>query len=100
MAQETGEIFESSENVVDGTPCSYENSHAICIQVSDSKSHHFCFYNFDRLTSNRASVRLWVVTKDLAHLQWKTSAVFVTESRANVLWQVDITAEPPDPVKH
>lgn len=32
-ARETGEVFESSENVIDGTPCSYENPHAICIQV-------------------------------------------------------------------
>ncbi|XP_046642903.1 A disintegrin and metalloproteinase with thrombospondin motifs 16-like [Daphnia pulicaria] len=32
MARETGEIFESLENVVDGTACSYEKSNGICIQ--------------------------------------------------------------------
>ncbi|XP_057370656.1 A disintegrin and metalloproteinase with thrombospondin motifs 16-like isoform X2 [Daphnia carinata] len=32
VARETGDIFESSENVVDGTACSYERSNGICIQ--------------------------------------------------------------------
>lgn len=33
VARETGDIFESPENVVDGTACSYERSNGICIQV-------------------------------------------------------------------
>ena len=32
MAAETGEIVESEDNVIDGTFCSYENPHGICIQ--------------------------------------------------------------------
>jgi hypothetical protein len=29
---ETGEVFHSKENVIDGTLCSYEDPHGICIQ--------------------------------------------------------------------
>ena len=36
FARETGEVFQSPDNVIDGTPCSYENSHSICIQVESS----------------------------------------------------------------
>jgi len=36
MAAETGEIVESEDNVMDGTFCSYENPHGICVQVSQS----------------------------------------------------------------
>lgn len=34
ISENTKELFESSENLIDGTPCSYENSDNICIQVS------------------------------------------------------------------
>ncbi|XP_015839228.1 A disintegrin and metalloproteinase with thrombospondin motifs 2 isoform X1 [Tribolium castaneum] len=32
ISENTKELFESSENLIDGTPCSYENSDNICIQ--------------------------------------------------------------------
>ena len=33
MAAETGEIVQSEDDVIDGTFCSYENPHGICVQV-------------------------------------------------------------------
>lgn len=33
MSKETRELFVTGENLIDGTPCSYENSSDICIQV-------------------------------------------------------------------
>lgn len=32
-SQETRELHITDENLIDGTPCSYENSSNICIQV-------------------------------------------------------------------
>lgn len=67
MARETGEIFESLENVVDGTACSYEKSNGICIQVwpklliyaKFKLSVFICI-----ILCHRANVRLWAAIED------------------------------------
>jgi len=34
VSRETGEVFMSGENLLDGTPCSYDNyDRSICVQV-------------------------------------------------------------------
>ena len=32
ISEETGDLFTTEKNVIDGTPCSYESSHNICIR--------------------------------------------------------------------
>jgi hypothetical protein len=98
MARETGEIFESAENVVDGTACSYEKSNGICIQVWAELLQFMSFL----LTFHihlmwfliwRVNVKLWAAIEDLARQLWKTSAACVTVNKATALWPVDTTAE-------
>ncbi|KAJ3646138.1 hypothetical protein Zmor_023740 [Zophobas morio] len=38
ISETTNELFESDENLIDGTPCSYENTDDICIQASFKKN--------------------------------------------------------------
>ena len=46
IALQTGQIHHSMDNVIDGTLCSYESPHAICIQV------FFLIKNFHHLIQN------------------------------------------------